>query len=386
MQPTVVHMIDELRMGGAQTHLLTILRYLKTSGRFRHVVMSLFNDGPVGDSLREAGIEVIVLDLAELIRRRQFLRARDAITDALKPLQPRLVESHLTYSRLLGLWAARRASVHRTIGYEHGDIYFNSIPWRLANFWGQRFADRIVVCSQSLGDWTRKTHGVSKTRLAVLHNCVDPERFRASASPQINRESLRLKATTFVYCAIGSLGQGVNKRVDVAIRAFALSRSGGGEDSALLICGDGPLRPELEALARQLGVAEHVRFLGMRKDVPDVIALSDAFVHTAPYEPFGIVCIEAMLMARPVIVPDSGGIREIFEHGQEGYKYPALDHKTLGQRMRELSTTPNLAREMGVRGRTRVDLEFTVERYATKLLELYQLNYYQEQDIGDIRT
>lgn len=219
--PLVLHLIDELRTGGAQTHLVTVLREWQRLKRSRHVVVSLFGDGSGGDSLREMGLEVIVLDLAGLIRSGRFWRAQDEILQLLRRQRPDIIEAHLTYSRLLGLFAAARAKIPRRYGFEHGDIYLRSWKWRIANFIGQFFATKTVVCSPALGDWVRRTHAIFNSRLIVIDNCVDPEAFKPSASPQVSRQGLGLPSDAFVFCAVGTLGRGVNKRVDVCIRALA---------------------------------------------------------------------------------------------------------------------------------------------------------------------
>lgn len=368
----ITHLIDELKVGGAQTHLVTMVREAKAAyPDIEHRVISLFGDGDIGDSLRDLGIEVDILDLRPYLARRRFPGAAKAIEEVLREQRPEVVEAHLTWSRLLGLFAAWRAGVPVRIGFEHGDIYLNSWKFRAANFLGQRFADRIIVCSQALGDWTRKTHGTSRRRLTVLHNCVDIERFQ----PREDREggaTFDFPDGTTIFAAVGTLGRGVNKRVDVAIRAIADARARGG-NVGLVICGDGSQREELEALATSLGITPWVRFLGTRNDIPEILADCDALCHAAPFEPFGLVCIEAMAVGLPVLVPDSGGIREAVDDGVTGWVYPSLDHEALASAMLRLHEQPERSREMGRAARRDVEERFSVGPYIRRLHALYGL-------------
>jgi len=162
----------------------------------------------------------------------------------------------------------------------------------------------------------------------------------------------------------------VNKRVDVAIRGVAAARAQGA-DVGLVIVGDGDQRPELEALACELGIADLVVFLGMRTDVSAIMAACDAFCHSAPFEPFGIVCVEAMAMALPAVVPDAGGMKEAVEEGATGLIYPALDHEALGRAMARLDVNPEEVRAMGTRGRTKASHEFSGDDYMRRLSALY---------------
>ena len=366
----IVHVIDELKVGGAQTHLITMLREMTSRGLYEHEVWGLFEDGPVSESLRDLGIPVRALDLRRNFGAFRFDRAARTIQEEIRRSRPDLVEAHLTWSRLLGLWAAQREGVPRRIGFEQGDIYLNSLPFRLANFAGQALAHHIVVCSRALADWVHTTHRVSRSRLEVLHNCVDTERFQPS-----NRRSRpnEWPNVSTLFCAVGTLGSGVNKRMDLCIRAIAEARAAGA-DVGLVICGDGNQRPVLEALIDDLNVREVIQILGMRDDIPQVVASCDAFCHAAPFEPFGIVCIEAMASGVPVIVPDAGGISEAVEHGETGWVYPVLNTLALAGHMTDLHHDPARRKRMGKAAREAAVARFTVRHYVDRLTDLYALD------------
>ena len=146
----------------------------------------------------------------------RFLGAARVLADRFLAYRPDLVEPHLTWSRLLGLFAAWQAGVPRRIGFEQGDIYLDSWKFRAANFVGQHFAHRVVVCSRALADWNRRVHGISRGRLAVFHNCVDLARLRPSVDHQVVG-TLALPAHSTLFAMVGTLGRGVNKRTDIGI-------------------------------------------------------------------------------------------------------------------------------------------------------------------------
>src|SRR5277367_6110225 len=135
-----VHVIDELRTGGAQTHLITMLREAIKYPGIEHHVVSLFGDGELSGEIRDLGIPVHILDLRPRLRRRRFLAAAGQLETLFVKLQPDLVEAHLTWSRLLALFAAWRADVPLRIGFEQGDLYMNSWKFRVANFFAQSLA------------------------------------------------------------------------------------------------------------------------------------------------------------------------------------------------------------------------------------------------------
>jgi glycosyltransferase involved in cell wall biosynthesis len=365
-----VHVIDELRTGGAQTHLVTMLREAGMFPGIEHHVVCLFGDGELSGEIRSLGIQVHVLDLRPHLRKRKFLAASAELQKLIETLRPDLVEAHLTWSRFIALFAAWKANVPLRIGFEQGDVYMNSWKFRCANFIAQVFAHRIVVCSGALGDWVQRTHGISRSKLLVLHNCVDLARFSPNG-PMAN--DIVFPEGTTVFCAVGTLGRGVNKRVDICIRALATARSAGVK-VGLVICGDGEQRPELQNFAFSLGVASHVKFLGNRSDVASVLRACDVFCHAAPWEPFGIVALEAMAVGLPVVVPNAGGIREILDSGEAGLLYPALDDRALSQAMVMLAHDSGLRKSMKAAGRRIVEERFSVQRYLSDLYRAYGID------------
>ena len=368
-QPLIYHLIDEFRVGGAQTHLVTMLTDALARYPFRHRVGGLFEDGPVADQIRALGVEVDVFDMRADFRARRYDKVVRKLRAKFKECGPDLVESHLTWSRLLGLPAAALAGVHKRVGFEQGDIYMKSRGMRVANYVTQVAAEQVIVCSEALKRWVMETHRTSSGRLHVFHNCVDVRRFvpRAEGAPRID---LGLPDSALRLITVGTLGRGVNKRVDVNIRATAAAIARGA-DVALVVAGDGDQRGELEALAAELGISGRVRFLGMRPDVPALMASSDLFVHAAPFEPFGIVCIEAMACGIPVVVPDGGGIGEAVVDGVTGFVYRTLDHEALANAIVQLAGDRALLANLGAAALADVRARFAVEAYNDRLYGLY---------------
>jgi 1,4-alpha-glucan branching enzyme len=362
-----IHVIDELRTGGAQTHLVTMLREAVTHRGIEHHVVTLFGDGPLSAEIRALGIRVHILDLRPHFEERRFLQATVQLRELFTELRPDVVEAHLTWSRFLALFAAWRAGVPLRIGFEQGDLYMNSWKFRIANFFAQFLAHRIIVCSEALAKWVHQTHGVFRSKLLVMHNCVDLVRFSAGTT---YAKDVEFSDGTVVFCAVGTLGRGVDKRMDVCIQALASTRLAGA-NAALVICGEGEQRSELEELVWELNLSFHVKFLGTRSDVAQVLRACDVFCHAAPFEPFGIVAIEAMAMALPVIVPDAGGIREIVEQNVNGLLYPALDHEALSAAMLTLAEDHELRESMGRSGRRIAEEKFSVQQYLWKLYQVY---------------
>jgi glycosyltransferase involved in cell wall biosynthesis len=368
-QPLIYHLIDEFRVGGAQTHLITMLAEAQERHPYRHRVGCLFEDGQIAQSLSELGIPVDVFDFRSSFAARRFDRVVDQLRRTFVAHRPAVVEAHLSWSRILGLPAAALARVPHRVGFEHGDIYMATPALRAANFATQFAAHEVIVCSDALQRWVETTHHTQPQRLRMLHNCVDTKRFQPREAGTVPM-AFHLPQGCLRLVTVGTLGRGVNKRVDISIRAVALA-VGKGANLGLVVAGDGEQRAELEALASSLGVRDRVDFLGMRSDVPAVVASCDLFVHAAPFEPFGIVCLEAMACGLPVVVPDGGGIGEAVREGSTGLIYRTCDAEALAAAICRLEGDAALRERMGDAALKDVRERFTVEGYVDRLYATY---------------
>jgi glycosyltransferase involved in cell wall biosynthesis len=365
----IVHIIDELKVGGAQTHLLTILRHLKEHYAFSHHVISLFGSDACEAALKELGIPTITLNLRPFLQRNRYDLAVSEIGKYLRTLEPDLVEAHLTWSRLLGLFAARILGISRCYGFEQGDIYLNSAKFRIANYLSQLYIKRYIVCSYAFQSWVQKTHHIPRNKLTVLHNCVDTTKFHPSVSPASDVVERKGESNVLVIM-VGTLGSGVNKRMDIGIQAVAEARQKG-INVSLAIAGNGAQLKMLEELACTLNISSNVHFLGTRSDIANVLKASDIFCHCAPFEPFGIVAIEAMATGLPVIVPQSGGVAEIVETDVTGLTYPALDVSSLSNAIITLAEDKERRARMGQQAHIDINRRFAVHGYVQSLYQLY---------------
>jgi glycosyltransferase involved in cell wall biosynthesis len=162
------------------------------------------------------------------------------------------------------------------------------------------------------------------------------------------------------------------KGVDLAIKGVADLKNRG-LDLSLVIVGDGPLRVELEKLARQLDVESCVRFMGSLHGpaVSSALRRSRCLIVPSRAEGFGIVCLEAMIAGRPVVASSTGGIPEIVADGETGWLVAPGDVRALADAVATVLQSPSVADEMGLRGRSRALTLFSWERMVEKYLASY---------------
>jgi glycosyltransferase involved in cell wall biosynthesis len=177
-----------------------------------------------------------------------------------------------------------------------------------------QYVEQVVAVSEPVaGDMQRA--GIPASRITVIRNGLDPAPFLAADNAATRRRlrcALGLEDDHVVLEAIGSLTP--EKGFDLLLESLpALSELT--PKLVLLIVGDGPLRNELRYRAARLGVEGHVRFLGRRRDIADLLACADIFVLPSRREGLPMVLLEAMAAGRPIVATAVGEIPAVFAGG-----------------------------------------------------------------------
>jgi N-acetyl-alpha-D-glucosaminyl L-malate synthase BshA len=173
-------------------------------------------------------------------------------------------------------------------------------------------SDAITAVSENLREETYKSFAIHK-EIQVIYNFVDVARFnkkpidafRKVIAP--NGEKILIHASNFRKV----------KRVDDVIKVFAAVRKE--MPAKLLMVGDGPERPVMEELSRNLGIDEDTKFLGKQEQMEDILAVSDMFLLPSEYESFGLAALEAMAAKTVVISTNAGGLSEINIQNETGF-------------------------------------------------------------------
>jgi L-malate glycosyltransferase len=210
----------------------------------------------------------------------------------------------------------------------------------------------------------------------VILNCADTEKFQPdNAARAAIRTELQLDATAPV---VGIIGQITARKNQLGvIRAFALVVRELPQ-AVLLIAGeplftaaDQQYAQQLKQVVAELGIAERVRFLGARRDVPALMQALDMLVVNSLAEPCGLVVLEGMASSLPVIATAVGGNPEMIHHALSGWLVQPNNPPALATEMLNLLRAPLLRRQLGRNARMRVCEQFTIPQYLTEIEHLY---------------
>jgi glycosyltransferase involved in cell wall biosynthesis len=227
----------------------------------------------------------------------------------------------------------------------------------------------VVAISRCVESQLRAVLGDS-ARLRTIPSAVDTRRFRpdASARGRVVGEFDLPAAAPIVGIAAQLIARKGHRHLFDCLPELIRRRG----DLSVLCFGRGPLERRLKRHVASLGLGAHVRFVGFRDDLPDLLPGVDLLVHPAQREGLGLVLLEAMSCAVPIVAAPSGGIVDVVDSGTEGLLVPLDDPRGWVRAIDELLADPARRARMGAAGRARVEREHTVERMASRYLDLYR--------------
>jgi glycosyltransferase involved in cell wall biosynthesis len=355
----VLHIQKVAGISGSEAHLLQLLPDLRERGWDIRFLM-LHEDEPgaweFADELRARGVPLDGIKLRADVDPLAF----GEVVAYLSRARPRIVHTHLVHADVYGQLAGSVTRVPFRLSTKHGFNEFREGRWfGLADRSVGSLAHVHIAISRGLAEYLSETEGFHAEDFEIVHYGIaadGPGEAYGGSEP-------RLLCIGRLIPIKGHL---------VLLRALAQARVRV-PGVTLDIAGRGPLEPGLKSHVRELGLADAVRFLGFVSPVQK--AIEDAAIVVVPSvgEGFGMVALEAMERGRPVIVSAVGGLPEIVAHGETGLVVPSADADALADAIVELAGDLPRASAMGERGRERALSEFTPERCAARIEELYQL-------------
>jgi glycosyltransferase involved in cell wall biosynthesis len=327
-------------------------------------VTALFAGGEYADSLAAASIPVQVLGIS-----RATLPWRVAQLAALfRRHRVDLVHTHLPMSHLVGLAAARLAGIRLQILHVHTADDAPGPCSRACLRYLARRVTRVVAVSQAAAATFADRHPDAPSPSVVIPNGIDVAAIRARCqASRLTRADLGIDDDAPILLVAAHFKPEKGHRILLAAAAHGL----GNPPPWLVFAGDGRERPSCMALARELGVTGRCRFLGARRDVPELLALADVLVLPSLTEQFGICLLEAFACGVPVVASRVGGIPEVARDGIDALLVPSGDPDALAAAICELRNAPEHRAALAAAAAARV-AEFTHEAAARRLADLYR--------------
>jgi glycosyltransferase involved in cell wall biosynthesis len=283
---------------------------------------------------------------------------------------PQIVHTHLFKSDFHGRLAARIAGVPVIVSTLHSLdrwVRFRPSGW----IYGRttRFADRLIAVSEEVRRFYADHTGTPDDKFVVIENGVDIQPFSGQESAgSALRQELGLDRSVPVLGIIGRLTPPKDHATFLKAASLIQRKA---PQARFLVVGDGPLRGELETQARELGLSEVLAFIGLRKDIPAVLAALDVLVFSSLWEGLPVALLEGMAAAKPVVATCVGSIPNVVLPNQTALLVPPSDADAMAQACLTLIADNKMRRTMGQLGLERVRDHYSLETMVDRTASLY---------------
>lgn len=383
----IVRIITRLNIGGPSIQATRLTSALEHQGFSTTLIHGRLGEGE-GDMryLIAPGARAIYLDsLRRPLSPLADLRALLRIYRELKRARPAIVHTHMAKAGMLGRVAAAAYNMTRgaaprarVIHTYHGHVlegYFSPLMTGLFITLERllaRASDGIVAISPAIERELRDGFRIGRGgQYRVVPLGFELGEFAAidDAGRAAARRRLDVAADAEVVSTVGRLTAIKQHRLFLdAIAAAARTRP----RVLALIAGDGELRGDLEAAARQLGIADRVRFLGWRRDLSTIYGATDVFMLTSRNEGTPVALIEAMASGVPGVSTDVGGVKDVIDSADVGARVPDGDAAGLAANVVRYLADPDLRRQSGTRARAAVLDRYSLDRLVRDITALYR--------------
>ena len=384
--PRIAYLIRKTS-GGMQTHICGLLSELDRS-KFEPIVLSpaapkLFS------FLSDLGISSFEVEMADSISpKADYLSAR-SVADVLRRVRPDIIHMHGNKAAVVGWMASYMHKVKYMITTVHNfpsslnpSLKYYVVAKRVNKMILNR-ADRLIAVSSEIRRCLEDEIGIAPRKIDVIPNGIDMkywEVYRAEDKDAGNvnmgdrgtgadsKKMLGLPEGAVLLGAVGRLVPFKGHAVLLQSMARVIANHPG---AYLIIIGDGPLRGELETQAGELGILDHVKFLGFVDEPGRYMAALDIFVLPSIKEPFGIVILEAMALGLPVVATRGGGVPDIIEDSVSGLLAEPEDAESLADAIERMLADKDLREKLARHSLQMVTADFTIKSMADKTFRVY---------------
>lgn len=354
-------------MGGSEKVVYDIVRKLD-----RHIFDPLllsFEDGPIREAYESIGVDVFVIKKGSKFDIPFFKQIRKLILKE----KIDIVNAHHYYPMLYSYIAALNTGI-RLVFTEHSVWQFleAGLFKKLIIGWLLRKTDAIVAISEQLVRYYLSRPFLDKSKLRDISNGIDMTWFKKSNHLAL-KKNLGYRKGDKLIGIIANIRPEKNHKL--LIKAFSILEKQIG-NLHLVVAGIDLMGGEVQRFAESQNVADKIKFLGKREDIPDLLNIFDAFCLPSVHEGLPLTVLEAMACGTPIIGSNVLGINEVIRHGENGLLFEANDENDLAGKLKQILVDETLREKLTRNGTAFVkenyDLDKKIIQYETLFLQQAQ--------------
>lgn len=359
MSFSILHIDDQHTWGGGQAQVLSLLKGLRDDSHRAELVTQ--PGSVLGKRAKDGGFKVHSMRMrgdADVFSARR-------ISDIIRSDDFDIIHMHTGHAHMVGAMACAFNSSPACIVSKRVAFPINKGPLgiaRLKYFWR---IDVYVAVSDAVKN-VLIAAGVRPSRIHVVNSGIVPPTVGSGLAV---REEIGVGADQKLVGNIGALVEAKGQRYLLEAAPLILKEM---PETRFVIIGDGKLESKLKDIAFRLGVSDAVCFAGFQEDIGRYLTAFDVLVVSSLMEGLNNSAIEAMMVGKPVVGTDVGGIPEIIEHGKTGLMVPCENHIALAEAVLDILNNPEKAAAFGSAGREVAYKKFTVERMVSGTIGVYE--------------
>jgi len=370
----ILFVIGSLELGGAESQMLMLVREL-THQKIDCEVFAVQASGALRGAFDELGIPVHCgrYDYTSRKLAKGFQLIRAAWLLWLHARRATVLQAYLPLTNFMGACAGYLAGVDKIITCRRGlgNHQDRHSGWKLFDRIANSLSDVVVVNSQMVAEDTVRRDGIRRDKLICIYNGIDTGRIqRVLPQREVVRQSLGLALGQVTLIIVANLipYKGHAELIDALSRLLPRF-----PDLQLLVVGqDRGIMAQLTSQAATLGVGAAIQWLGLRRDVPELLSAADIYVCASHEEGFSNSLLEALAAGKPAVATSVGGNAEMLENGALGVLVNPHAPDELAAAISDLIADPARRAHMGHRARLEVERRYSVGHMAAQYIRLYE--------------
>lgn len=345
-----MHILHTFANNSSVPYLSWFAERARREGGVWYTFLILFPERPeMMDEMRDKGFTVIWIPFNDKKRKWGMIRALPLLWWHMLRIKPDIVHCNLFDDSLPGLIAAWFAGIRTRVltRQDTGYHWMHARKWVLLDRWNARLATHVIAISNECMRYLIEKENIPASKVTMVHNGIPEDLFTNQDALVIKRLRERF-GTHDRYPVIGTVARFIEWKGYRTIVASARSLVRQHPNAIFLFCGQGPQEAEVRQWVVDAQLQHHVVFTGWveRAEMPSFFGLLDIYLHAAEMEPFGLVYVEAMMNAVPVISTRTGAALDSIVDGTNGF----LAHERTPQALAR-SIERSLASDLAIIGR-----------------------------------
>ena len=361
----ILYVITKSEIGGAQTHLMEVVRYMHYAGH--DVLVVTGTAGWLTNELATIGVDYVILpDLIREINPAKDIKTITSICHILEDKQPDIIHCHSSKAGIVGRIAGAIKNIP-AVFTAHGWAFTSGVSpvkriiYTAIEHMMLGITSKVICVSEFDRQLAKRWFLHNYNRIVTIHNGIVDKKFISST---VREYTLPLKLVSVARFSHQKNNMELIRVVEQVNKLYS-------DSLQLNMVGDGSLLSEAQAYVTSHKLENDVHFLGSRTDVDDILNQNDIFCLISNYEGLPISIIEAMRAEMPIIASNVGGVNELVQDEVNGFLIPRGNISELVDKLKYILHHKELIKSMGEASRKIYEEEYTADRMNKKILSVY---------------